>query len=88
MSEGIVKLRARTKKGSELLKKHGPFWDVEWYNGYCIAFHGPGYFIKSRVDDNERRWIREDGRPHFYANFSRGTGKTQLDQSTDGDSNG
>lgn len=82
MTEGVVKLRPRTKQGEQLLMQHGPMWDVLWHSPYAIALHGPGIFIRSRVDKDEQRWITQDGRPHFYARYSRGTGKSQLDSET------
>lgn len=82
MSEGIVKLRAKTPRGRELVRENGPFWDVLWYNDFCIAFDGPGYYIQSRVNKDESRWIKQDGSPHFHATYSRGTGKSQLDTSS------
>ena len=81
MAEGIVLLQSRDKLGKQLIREHGVYWDVLWYNENSTAFNGdePAYWIQSRVDEHEKRWIKPDGRPHFFASYSRGTGKSQLD---------
>ena len=64
-SRNEVRLEPRDKRGKQLLKEHGPVWDLLWSNKDCIAFNGPGLFIRSRVDENECRWIKPNGEPHF-----------------------
>lgn len=61
-----IRLAPRTKRGKQLLAKHGPVWDLMYKSDYCIAFHGPGYFIRSIVDERESRWIRLGGGPDFH----------------------
>jgi len=80
MAEGVVLLKSRTKRGKQLIKEHGPFWNVLWHSPYCIALHEAGFFIQSQSDEKEQRWITEDGSPHFFASYSRGTGKQQFDE--------
>jgi len=69
----IVTLAPRTKRGKQLLKDNGPRWEILWDSDYAIAFHGPGIFIKSIVNDEEQRWIKPDGKPHFYVKNKRGS---------------
>ena len=85
MSEGIVLLRSRTERGRQLIRDHGAYWNCLWYNTNSTAFGGdePAYFIQSRVNANEKRWIRPDGSPHFRASYSRGTGKSQINSRDD-----
>lgn len=69
----IVTLAPRTSRGRELLKEHGPRWELMWESDHAIAFDGPGMFIQSIVDDREHRWIKPNGKPHFYVKNKRGS---------------
>ena len=84
MAEGMVLLQSRTKRGKQLIKDHGVYWDVLWHNPDSMAFGGgPAYWIQSRVEPSQTRWIKENGEPHFRCTYSRGTGKDQLDSGHD-----
>lgn len=85
MAEGIVLLQSRTKRGKQLIRDHGVYWNCLWHNPNSMAFSGdePAYFIQSRVEPSQTRWIKENGEPHFRATYSRGTGKTELGDAND-----
>lgn len=69
----IVTLAPRTKRGKQLLKDHGPRWELLWESDYAISVGGPGWFIQSIVDEKEKRWISPKGLPHFYVRKKQGS---------------
>lgn len=68
-----VTLAPRTKRGKQLLKDHGPTWELLYESDHSIALNGPGWFISSIVDDQEKRWISPKGLPHFYVKKKKGS---------------